>query len=239
MLETNMTAAMVQDMINSGYSAADEYICGSLEVTVPGCSISVEISIIGADGLPASQIFDSMDPYCTCEIDGCPESKITTPVVHATNAPRWTYTNVIKGIGEGQSLDFTVFDYDQWSAPDILGKARMLYGHFVNGYSGQLDLVEEGRQANATLSIQIEVLTPESGTQEEPCEQKLAERPAVSAIIPESVSQRLQDLEAENKLLKARNIELEARKKELEAELPPVMQELKELRRLAALLCKS
>lgn len=110
---------------------------------------TLRVIILGARNLPNAD-YDRFrpgglsDPYCTCEILGKPQSKITTRVIEDTLNPTWHHESRMSDFSGGDSLLFRIWDKDEGKSDDLLVEpvelsAAQLLG--PTGFEGSLQLV--------------------------------------------------------------------------------------------------
>jgi len=134
-------------------------------VSRPGSRLS--ISMLSASNLRAADFGmgtsggGKSDPYCCCQLRGQPATKVQTKKMPKTLAPVWNETHEIKDYEWGDVLDFSVYDHDTGSAPDLLGKVSLRCEDFdkEGGYEGVLELTETGKKsASSTLTVKVVML---------------------------------------------------------------------------------
>lgn len=120
------------------------------------------VALIGARGLRNADnckiIGEGVsDPYCVCEIPGKPHSKIKTHVAMDTLDPVWDYEADVLDFAEGDSLRFSVYDYDRGEEfGDLLGTVTLASSQFYpDGFEGEVALAEAGQGIHSFLRISI------------------------------------------------------------------------------------
>jgi len=118
------------------------------------------IMIAGATGLrnadwsPFTQ--DKSDPYCICQLVKNPDVKIKTATIQNTLNPVWNHVERVTSYQKGDSLQFTVWDYDVGKRDDKLGHIRLSSSMFLpNGFMGKLQLQGSG---NTTAALYVVVV---------------------------------------------------------------------------------
>lgn len=105
----------------------------------------------------------SSDPYCACELQGKPHTKIKTKVVNDSLNPTWNEKQPLVGFAVTDSLKFTVYDKDN-KVDEMLGWAVLKGTAFhPDGFSGTLKLQESGRGVHSTIHVKVEVVGEEQG----------------------------------------------------------------------------
>jgi hypothetical protein len=107
----------------------------------PHGSKAIDIKIVRAAKLPKADRSGHSDPYATCHIPGKPKSKVKTRVVEDTEDPVWDEELTLQGWMKGESLVFSVFDYDLVGADDKLATIQLPMSEFYpSPYEGTLTL---------------------------------------------------------------------------------------------------
>lgn len=129
----------------------------------------LKVKIVGARGLRAADSWikspmhgSKSDPYCVCEIPGKLYSKCTTPVIKKNLNPVWNFEANIVDFVPGDSLLFSVYDYDRGKDPDFLGHVTLPSEKFFpNGFAGEVTLDKAGPGINAYLNIEVSTSSPQ------------------------------------------------------------------------------
>jgi len=119
------------------------------------------ISIVAARNLPDGDFMpgaDVSDPYCTVEIVGKPQSKLSTHSCKNTLEPEWDFSGIMPGYAEGDVLLFKVWDEDSYKrqrTDTFLGKTLLSDDDFNTGEPLELRLtdVPDGARAYLTVSV--------------------------------------------------------------------------------------
>mmetsp|Transcript_26869 Transcript_26869/g.70940 ORF Transcript_26869/g.70940 Transcript_26869/m.70940 type:complete len:562 (-) Transcript_26869:70-1755(-) len=135
------------------------------EVPVRQGRPQLKISILSAKGLRAADFNfsgGSSDPYCVARVVDRPQSTFKTEIIRKCLEPVWDFEGTAPVCGEGDAVEFEVYDYDAVGSDDLLGKARIEYEDFAAyGFDGDVELSEAGGKEVATLRVKLELL-PES-----------------------------------------------------------------------------
>mmetsp|Transcript_10252 Transcript_10252/g.28970 ORF Transcript_10252/g.28970 Transcript_10252/m.28970 type:complete len:296 (-) Transcript_10252:78-965(-) len=121
----------------------------------------LRVSIQGASGLRNADTFSKSDPYCICQLEGKPETKVQTQVTKDNVNPEWNFEVKMVAYERGDVLLFEVYEvYDKDSAAsksdDLLGKARLTSEQMEgNGFFGDLQLEEGSKPCKGSLYIQV------------------------------------------------------------------------------------
>merc|ERR1712129_79916 len=124
----------------------------------------VQVSIVEAHGLPKADILSDSDPYCVCEVLGKPESTWQTAWKQNTHDPVWNETQELVSYRKHDSLEFSVYDYDErfWcisEGKDFLGKATLESDQFhPAGFDGVLQLEHARNRQQATVKVTVKLL---------------------------------------------------------------------------------
>eukprot|EP00928_Gymnodinium_smaydae_P045752 TRINITY_DN3045_c0_g1_i1.p1 TRINITY_DN3045_c0_g1~~TRINITY_DN3045_c0_g1_i1.p1 ORF type:complete len:774 (+),score=55.45 TRINITY_DN3045_c0_g1_i1:89-2410(+) len=131
-------------------------------------AFKLRVKIVSARGLrDADPVgFGKSDPYCVCEISGKPNSRSRTQVVDNCLDPVWNHVCELGDVAAGDTLEFAVYDKDQWpKRDDLLGKARMPSCLFYpGGFRGEIELVDPWappspkKKEPSALSVEIDVV---------------------------------------------------------------------------------
>jgi len=121
----------------------------------------LRVQAIGAKGLRSADFGitgGSSDPYCTFNIVGRPQQRHKTKTIKKCLEPVWDFEGLLSGCGEGDAVEFEVWDYDAVGADDLLGKAVLEYEDFAAfGFEGEVPLTESGTKS-AVLMVKLELL---------------------------------------------------------------------------------
>eukprot|EP00928_Gymnodinium_smaydae_P063713 TRINITY_DN4720_c0_g1_i2.p2 TRINITY_DN4720_c0_g1~~TRINITY_DN4720_c0_g1_i2.p2 ORF type:complete len:205 (+),score=48.68 TRINITY_DN4720_c0_g1_i2:57-617(+) len=133
---------------------------------------SLQISVLRAEMLPNVDGFlaGKSDPYVLCHIPGKSKSTMQTPVIQDNLNPQWDHIDVVHDYAPGDSLEFQVWDKNNFPMPDtLIGKVKLGPEDFAaNPYGMEGDLqLEDCKAQSATLTIQVHVLEGDLQAQEE------------------------------------------------------------------------
>jgi len=119
----------------------------------------LEVSILGAVGLHNKDWIGKSDPYCICQIEGKPCTKVQTETMTDRLDPVWGFEAGIVSYAKGDSLKFEVFDQDKFKKDDFLGQAVLRSEDFHSGgFYGDLQLLsQEGKPGMGTLLVKVVV----------------------------------------------------------------------------------
>lgn len=147
------------------------------------CSKKLRITIRKASHLCPPKGGLVLDPFCTCEFQGRPRSRIQTPTAVGAISPHWNYEFEMPDIATARALVFTVQDEDTWPRPTIkLGEAVLPREQYQSsGFSGNLPLENDGEIIKASLEVRVEIL----GTAMQVCKTAAIERPALASTLPQ------------------------------------------------------
>eukprot|EP00930_Biecheleria_cincta_P002320 TRINITY_DN103330_c0_g1_i1.p1 TRINITY_DN103330_c0_g1~~TRINITY_DN103330_c0_g1_i1.p1 ORF type:complete len:817 (+),score=141.41 TRINITY_DN103330_c0_g1_i1:31-2481(+) len=127
--------------------------------------LALRVRILSARGLRNAdfQPFNGKsDCFCQCVLVGKAHSMVETKVVDDDLDPHWNEEFVIKYYTPGDFIKFTVLDQDNEyiKAPDLLGSVVLQAGHYeADGFDGELQLDKAGRNRQAFLKVQVEVMS--------------------------------------------------------------------------------
>eukprot|EP00928_Gymnodinium_smaydae_P036671 TRINITY_DN255_c0_g7_i1.p1 TRINITY_DN255_c0_g7~~TRINITY_DN255_c0_g7_i1.p1 ORF type:complete len:2183 (-),score=436.61 TRINITY_DN255_c0_g7_i1:285-6833(-) len=131
-------------------------------------SWSLQVKIIGATNLRDADPlgFGKSDAYCVCEVAGKPDTKFKTKAVSNCSAPSWQHSAEIQVFEAEDSLEFHVYDNDQFpKRDDLLGKAVLPSSLILDAgsYSGEIMLQDpKGKYApgkEPKLMVEVEAKT--------------------------------------------------------------------------------
>jgi len=101
------------------------------------------------------------DPFCVCEVEGNPDTKIETPTVNDQLNPVWNYESEMNGYRVGDSLTLTIKDKDLIKSDDLLGKVTLATDQFLeNEFDGELKLTDVGKDTEAFLKVKVAIVHP-------------------------------------------------------------------------------
>mmetsp|Transcript_76677 Transcript_76677/g.232423 ORF Transcript_76677/g.232423 Transcript_76677/m.232423 type:complete len:256 (-) Transcript_76677:39-806(-) len=125
----------------------------------------LKIVIISAKGLRDADpvpFQGKSDPYCVCEIQGRPKSRVQTEVVSGSRNPEWNFEAELENYQPGTPLIFTVYDQD-YNMDDFLGTVTLDGEKFrKQKFEGELDLEKAGN-TTARLKVRVPAAEPEVG----------------------------------------------------------------------------
>lgn len=120
------------------------------------------VMIISARGVRAADWNGLADPYCICTVAGKPGSKVETKPHMKTLEPAWNETFQIIPYAPGDSLLFTLMDYDRFKSHDYLGSTVLASNQFLGtGFEGDLSLTDDGShgcRSKITGSLKVRVV---------------------------------------------------------------------------------
>eukprot|EP00928_Gymnodinium_smaydae_P026047 TRINITY_DN20558_c0_g3_i1.p1 TRINITY_DN20558_c0_g3~~TRINITY_DN20558_c0_g3_i1.p1 ORF type:complete len:1320 (-),score=271.03 TRINITY_DN20558_c0_g3_i1:245-4204(-) len=121
--------------------------------------VIVNVKIRGARGLRAADVGGASDPYCTCEIAGRPNTKVSTGVIDNVLNPNWEFETNIAEYNKGESLVFTVWDDDGLQQDDVIGSFTLDSHRFASeAFDAEVQLDEAGDGVEAFLNIAVSIL---------------------------------------------------------------------------------
>lgn len=124
----------------------------------------LSVCIQGAVGLRNADFISKSDPYCTCQLEGKPDSKVQTTTVSDNLDPLWNFETRMVSYMPGDVLIFEIYDKDSdVKFDDFLGRAR-LTGEAIGtyGFFGDLTLEDaSGNAAKGTLRVQVRFMNGE------------------------------------------------------------------------------
>jgi len=123
----------------------------------------LKVEIISAKGLRDADpvpFQGQSDPYCVCEMEGRPKSRVQTAVVSDSRNPKWNFEAELDHYEPGSALIFTVYDQDSYNRDDFLGKVRLDGEMFRRQkFEGELALENAGKTA-AHLKVRVPAAEP-------------------------------------------------------------------------------
>eukprot|EP00746_Dinoflagellata_sp_MGD_P021341 gnl/MRDRNA2_/MRDRNA2_149822_c0_seq1.p1 gnl/MRDRNA2_/MRDRNA2_149822_c0~~gnl/MRDRNA2_/MRDRNA2_149822_c0_seq1.p1 ORF type:complete len:679 (+),score=142.57 gnl/MRDRNA2_/MRDRNA2_149822_c0_seq1:82-2037(+) len=111
--------------------------------TRPPRKIRVNVTIERGENLAGDSIWDRLDPYCIVKVGAFKQFRTPT-INNAGTKPKWNHTGILKwDDGVDNNIDFEVYDYDKYSADDLVGIGQLKYHQFENGsYKGPVQLLQ-------------------------------------------------------------------------------------------------
>lgn len=109
----------------------------TFRVTYRGCQALV--SVRNALNLSGSGWFDKADPYAIVRFRGSNQEFRTSVLQDAGSDPIWNCEGFLKYSGE-TTLEISVWDYDKFSADDLLAIGSLQVESFCNGFEGMIPL---------------------------------------------------------------------------------------------------
>ena len=110
------------------------------------------------------------DPYVTVSVPGT-KTEFQTPVVEDCSDPEWNFVQKLS-VAPKQTLVFKVFDRDR-RADELLGSAVLtVSGILPDGFSGSLQLEDQGKASAAELLVSVRVLPSGPGKDSVPSKGK-------------------------------------------------------------------
>jgi preprotein translocase subunit YajC len=155
----------------------------------------LSVSIQGAVGLRDADIISKSDPYCVCQLEGKPDSKVETQTVNDNLEPLWNFEARMVSYVQGDALTFEIYDKDMGILKDdFLGRAKLTSEQIgAYGFFGDLQLEDKsGNLTKATLRVQVRLVNAEiSQPEAEPQTQEpLAQEAAVEVVEVTPAAQR-------------------------------------------------
>mmetsp|Transcript_182225 Transcript_182225/g.443467 ORF Transcript_182225/g.443467 Transcript_182225/m.443467 type:complete len:293 (+) Transcript_182225:112-990(+) len=128
----------------------------------------LRVSIQGASGLRNADTFSKSDPYCICQLEGKPETKVQTQVTKDNVNPEWNFEVKMVAYERGDVLLFEVYVKDvAIKSDDFLGKAKLTSEQVEgNGFFGDLQLEDGSNPCKGSLRIQVRLEKTELGQPE-------------------------------------------------------------------------
>jgi len=120
----------------------------------------VRVALMSASGLRAADFMGKSDPYCTCEIEGKPTSKVQTQVIRQNLNPRWNEEFELLDFDFSDTLLVQVFDKDEWpKKDDFLGECRIPPGFIGPQGLDEVDFpLENAGTQDASVKLKVTVL---------------------------------------------------------------------------------
>jgi len=120
----------------------------------------LQITIVSARGLRnldrGQGIGNKSDPFCVCSIQRKSGARIETHVINDTLEPVWNYEGILEGYETGDVLDFTIWEKDEGSKAELLGKAQLPGTQFEGrAFSGELLLSNAGPGHKAHITVAV------------------------------------------------------------------------------------
>lgn len=151
-----------------GSKASDTFSVASSMSSGAGGFIPLAVTINSASGVRSADWNGLSDPYCICTVVpnlGSPPRKGSTQAKTKTRMftlnPVWDETFQIVGCMPGDSIIFTVMDYDMMRSDDYLGSAILRAAELTSGsFEGDLTLSDDGlhgRCPKITGSLKVHV----------------------------------------------------------------------------------
>lgn len=106
-------------------------------ITYRGCQALV--SVRNALNLSGSGWFDKADPYAIVRFRGSNQEFRTSVLQDAGSDPIWNCDGYLKYSGE-TTLEISVWDYDKYTADDLLAIGSLQVESFCNGFEGMVPL---------------------------------------------------------------------------------------------------
>jgi stress response protein SCP2 len=154
------------DVLRYAVMTPQDFEMGSVPPSV-SCKWStgkLMVMMISARGVRAADWNGFSDPYCICTVVGKPGSKVETKPRMNTLDPAWNETFQIIPYAPGDSLLFTLMDYDRFKSHDYLGSTVLASNQFLGmGFEGDLLLTDDGSQGSRlkiTGSLKVRVTMP-------------------------------------------------------------------------------
>mmetsp|Transcript_50790 Transcript_50790/g.110204 ORF Transcript_50790/g.110204 Transcript_50790/m.110204 type:complete len:136 (+) Transcript_50790:76-483(+) len=118
----------------------------------------VKITIVSAKNLANKDSWPTgvSDPFCSVQLAGQEETKVSTPVIDDDLNPKWNFSTVIEHDGKSD-LWFTVCDSDLLG-DDFLGQYVMRCAQVKSGFSGDVPLVPGKKKVlknDPTLTLKV------------------------------------------------------------------------------------
>eukprot|EP00928_Gymnodinium_smaydae_P061174 TRINITY_DN45328_c0_g1_i1.p1 TRINITY_DN45328_c0_g1~~TRINITY_DN45328_c0_g1_i1.p1 ORF type:complete len:431 (-),score=96.67 TRINITY_DN45328_c0_g1_i1:156-1448(-) len=132
-------------------------------MAAPAPKKALQVCIQHANMLPNVDGFlaGKSDAYVICHIQGKSKATIQTPVIQDNLNPVWNYTDVIRDYAPEDTLEFQVWDKNNFPVPDKkIGHVALTPADFAAnpyGMEGALQL-EDCKAQEATLTFQIHVV---------------------------------------------------------------------------------
>jgi len=110
---------------------------------LPAKKVRIRIHVDRAENLAGDSIFDKLDPYCIVKMGE--NKKFQTPVLWNVGVnPKFEYNGVFTYQNE-ESIEFTVMDFDKYSADDLCGIGTITTAELYDGFKGAVKLFRPKR----------------------------------------------------------------------------------------------
>jgi tellurium resistance protein TerZ len=130
--------------------------------------VPLTVTMISASGVRSADWNGLSDPYCVCTVVQKPGSsrreastKAKTKTRMFTLQPVWDETFQVRGYVQGDTVSFTVMDYDWMRSDDYLGSAVLGPEELARGdFEGDLPLFDDGQHGSCpkiTGSLRVRV----------------------------------------------------------------------------------
>mmetsp|Transcript_89990 Transcript_89990/g.160187 ORF Transcript_89990/g.160187 Transcript_89990/m.160187 type:complete len:780 (-) Transcript_89990:170-2509(-) len=104
----------------------------------PPKKVRMRIHLEKAEKLAGDSIFDKLDPYCIVKLGEFKRFQTTVQWNVGPN-PTFDHDGVLVYSGE-EEIEFTVMDYDKFSADDLCGSLTMKVDDLYDGFRGKIEL---------------------------------------------------------------------------------------------------
>jgi len=122
---------------------------------------TLQVTVVSAQTLKNMDGFlaGKSDPYVIVQVPGQHNMKFQTPVIQNDLNPQWNHTDLIQGFVLGDALEFQLWDKDNFPRPDqLMGTVTISADEFYsNPYGFDADLPLEGKGAQGTLTVKVQV----------------------------------------------------------------------------------
>jgi len=118
----------------------------------------LRVSIQSAMGLHNKDWIGESDPYCICQLEGKPESKVQTVTVTDRLNPIWNFEAKMVAYTRGDSLLFECYDQVTFKKDDFLGKATLSADQILTpgGFCCDLDLLDKsGKPGVGSILVRV------------------------------------------------------------------------------------